>query len=281
MSPRELVLQLPGVSIAALQWGDEGAPPVMALHGWLDNAATFERLAPLLDGLHLVALDLPGHGRSGHRPDGGAFSFVDWVPFVLAAAEQMGWQRFSLIGHSMGAGIASLIPAVAPELVDRIVLLEGLGPLSTSATRAPEQLSKALLSERRLQDARPRVEPDLEAAIDARMKGSDLDRESTRLLVRRSTEPTEDGVRFTHDLRLKTKSRWRFTEEQVLAFLAAIKCPVLAVGASNGWRYPDGMLEPRLAAIADVKLAEVEGGHHVHLTNPERVAPLIREFFGI
>ena len=68
---RELTLDLPHLRLAARAWGDPSLPPLLALHGWLDNAASFDRLAPLLcEHFHIVALDLPGHGRSGHRPAG-------------------------------------------------------------------------------------------------------------------------------------------------------------------------------------------------------------------
>ena len=50
--------------IAGLRFGRQGAIPVLALHGWLDNAASFVPLARHLAGLDLVAVDLPGHGRS-------------------------------------------------------------------------------------------------------------------------------------------------------------------------------------------------------------------------
>ena len=68
MSARDIELQLPHIRIAAREWGDPEGEPVLAIHGWLDNAASFDTLAPLLAELHLVALDLPGHGRSQHRP---------------------------------------------------------------------------------------------------------------------------------------------------------------------------------------------------------------------
>jgi len=68
---RELELELPHLRLAAQVWGDPLLPRLLALHGWLDNAASFDRLAPLLcEHFHIVALDLPGHGRSGHRPPG-------------------------------------------------------------------------------------------------------------------------------------------------------------------------------------------------------------------
>jgi pimeloyl-ACP methyl ester carboxylesterase len=281
MTARERVVELPYLRVAALEWGAEGAPPVLALHGWLDNAASFRGLAQHLEGLHLVALDLPGHGRSERIPDGSSHHFVDWVPVVLQMADALGWNRLSLIGHSMGAGIASLIPAVAQDLVERIVLVEGLGPLSTSADQAPKQLAKALQSEHRLISRKPRIFEDLDAAVAARMNGTELDRESARILVERSSEAIPDGVRFTYDPRLKSGSRVRLTENQVIAFLRQIECPVLAIGASDGWNYPEGVIERRLTAISKVETAQVDGGHHVHLTHPQRVAPLIRNFFGV
>jgi pimeloyl-ACP methyl ester carboxylesterase len=220
MTARERTLDLPGHRVAAIEWGPEDAQPVLALHGWLDNAASFARLAPMLESLHLVALDLPGHGRSDGLPAVCSRHFVDWVPVVLEAADAIGWQRFSLLGHSMGAGISTLVPAVARERIERLVLVEGMGPLSSPAEGAPEQLAKALRSEVVIALKEPSVHQDLEAAIAARMKNSDLDHASARLMVERGVEQIARGVRFTFDPRLKTSSRMRLTEEQVLALLA-------------------------------------------------------------
>ncbi len=281
MSCREIDLELPHLRLAAREWGPEGGARVIALHGWLDNAASFDRLAPLLPGLRLVALDLTGHGRSQHRPPGANHHFIDWVSEIAGVADALGWDRFSLLGHSMGAGISSLMPAVFPERVDRVVLLEGAGPLAAAADRAPELLASALADEKKLEDPTARVFPDLETAVVARARDTELDLESSRLLVERGTEAVDGGIRFAHDPRLKTRSRARFTENQVRAFLSAISCPVLAVRALEGWPFPEDIVKARLALIPDLERVEVEGGHHVHLTHPERVAPVINRFFEI
>ena len=278
MTARDIELQLPHIRIAAREWGDPDGEPVIAIHGWLDNAASFDTLAPMLPGLHLVAIDLPGHGRSQHRPPGVVHHFVDWVPEVAAAADALGWDSFSLLGHSMGAGISSLVPAVFAGRVRRVVLLEGAGPLAADAGKAAEQLVSALADEARAGGAEPRIFPDLDSAVVARRRDTDLPTDASRRLVERGTEVVEGGVRFTHDPRLKTRSRLRFTEDQVLAFLAAIECPVLAVKASQGWPFPEDIVEARMAVIPRLERAEVDGGHHVHLTHPERVAPLVTRF---
>lgn len=279
MSARDFELELPHIRLAAREWGDTHGEPVLAIHGWLDNAASFDALAPLLPGLHLVAIDLPGHGRSQHRPPGVVHHFVDWVPEVAAVADVLGWESFSLIGHSMGAGISSLVPAVFPARVRRTVLLEGVGPLAADAATAAQQLISALADETKARTARPKIFPDFDSAVAARRRDSDLPGAAARVLVERGTEPVKGGVRFIHDPRLKTRSRLRFTEDQVHAFLAAIACPVLAVKATQGWPFPEDVVAGRLAVIPHLERAEVDGGHHVHLSHPERVAPLISDFF--
>jgi pimeloyl-ACP methyl ester carboxylesterase len=278
MSARELTLELPHLRLAAREWGPADGQPVLALHGWLDNSASFDRLAPLLPELHLVALDLTGHGRSEHRHSSTVHHFIDWAPEVLAVADHLGWQTFSLLGHSMGAGISTLVAGTFPDRLRRLVLLEGAGPLAADASRAPKQLASALEDEGRVSEKPPRLFPDLEAAVAARLRDSDLDTEGAELLVARGSEEVEGGVRFTHDPRLRTRSRTRLTENQVLAFLANISCPVLAVRALQGWPFPEEVVMARLKTIANLETAEIEGGHHVHLTHPERVAPVINEF---
>jgi pimeloyl-ACP methyl ester carboxylesterase len=278
MTAREITLDLGHRRLAALERGPSDGTPVLAIHGWLDNAASFTGLAPLLAGLRVIALDLSGHGRSQHRPEAHSHYFVDWVPEILGAADLLGFERFVLVGHSMGAGIASLVPAAAPGRIAKLVLLEGAGPLTTPPEEAPTLLRRALEDERRIIGTTTRIHPDLGSAVAARCRGTDLDPASARVLVERSVEAVAGGLRFTFDPRLKTRSRWRFTEEQVLAFLAVIDCPVLAVRAASGWPVPEEQMKMRLDAIPDVTRVEVEGGHHVHLTHPERVAPSVLAF---
>jgi pimeloyl-ACP methyl ester carboxylesterase len=277
-TPRERWLALSDRRMAALEWGRPSKLPTLALHGWLDNAASFARLAPRLTGLHLVAPDLTGHGRSDHHPPGCAHHFIDWVAEVLAVADALEWSRFRVIGHSMGAGIATLLAATASDRIERIVLLEGFGPLSAPAEGVAARLASALADERRASDAPRRVFAGLDEAVEARCRGTDLDEAAARVLVERGVESAEDGVRFRHDQRLKARSRVRLTEPQVLAFLAAIECPVLAVRALDGWPFPAELIRARVEAVRRLELVEIEGGHHVHLTHPERVVEPLGRF---
>ena len=65
--------------------------------------------------------------------------------------------------------------------------------------------------------------------------------------------------------------RYRLTEDQVVAFLAAITCPVLVIRARDGYPFDESYLGTRTEAVRDLSIVEVDGGHHVHLDHPERV----------
>ena len=73
--PEEVEIQTSTLRLVAKCWGKPEGLPVLALHGWLDNAATFDHLAPFLPEFRLVSLDLPGHGFSDHRPIWNVISF--------------------------------------------------------------------------------------------------------------------------------------------------------------------------------------------------------------
>src|SRR5690625_5810116 len=87
-------LTLAGGRLASLSWGPENAPTWLALHGWLDNAASFSRLAPVLVerlGIRIVALDFSGHGHSAHRE--GDYALWDYCHDLLDAADALGLER--------------------------------------------------------------------------------------------------------------------------------------------------------------------------------------------
>ncbi len=154
---REIRVDLPHFKLSGLEWpaadgSNEHRLPILALHGWLDNAASFRALVPLLPGdRRIVALDLPGHGLSSHRPQGAYSYFLDYVPVVFDVADALGWDRFILIGHSMGAGIGTLAAGTFPERIARLVLIDGMGPLTEADDGAPARFRSFLQSVQRAQ----------------------------------------------------------------------------------------------------------------------------------
>lgn len=278
----ELTLETPGLKLAAKAWGPRDAPAVLALHGWLDNAGSFDRLAPLLPGLRIVALDLPGHGYSGHHGAGHLYAFVDLVSQAHWASVALDWSQFMVVGHSLGAAIGATLAGTFPDRVVKLALLDGLGPLTEPAATAPERLARALDEQAdrvRVGRAKPRYASREEVARRLCAVNSSLSAASVQCLLQRGLRELDDGqVTWRTDRRLRLPSRLRLTEEQVLAFLGRIACPTLFVRAEHGFVLDSDFARRQLDAIDDLSVEQVPGGHHVHLDSPERVAPLLRTF---
>lgn len=126
--PVELRFEINGMTFAAQEWGDPDGIPVLALHGWLDNSNSFHRLAPLLDGVRLVAIDKAGHGESDHRSGFTPYGIWEDVAEVYSIAQQLGWDKFSLLGHSRGGVISCLVAGTFPEQVESVFLLDSIVP---------------------------------------------------------------------------------------------------------------------------------------------------------
>lgn len=277
-APAEIIIDTPAARLAARVWGPADGVPTLALHGWLDNAASFDGVAPLLPGLRLVCLDLPGHGLSDHLPPGQAYTFIDTVAHVHAATVALGWSTYSLVGHSLGAAVASVLAGAVPGRVQRMVLIEGLGPVTEDPKHAAERLARALDEEERKQGRTAPVYASRDEAV-RRLAASmsKLTQAAAETLVARGLREVEGGFTWRSDPRLRLPSRLRMSEEQVLAFLRAIACPVLLVRGSEGFPFAPKPESARVAALRDARLVELPGGHHLHLDTPAPVAAVIRE----
>ncbi|QLC72253.1 alpha/beta fold hydrolase [Pseudomonas sp. LPB0260] len=274
MSPafEEVRLRLPHIELAAHLYGPADGLPVIALHGWLDNAASFARLAPKLSGLRIVALDFAGHGHSDHRPAGASYAIWDYVQDVLEVAEQFGWQRFSLLGHSMGAIVSVLLAGALPERVERLALIDGLIPYTGEAEDAPQRLGEALKAQMALTGKRKPVYAEFSRAVEARMRGvGAVSREAAELLAQRGLMPVPGGYTWRTDSRLTLPSPLRLTRAHVMAFIQRLQCPVNLVLAEQGLL----AAHPQLAELLGerpITLSRLPGGHHLHLDDEEGAA---------
>ena len=279
MSAREFALDIASGRVQGLRWGAPGKPRVLALHGWLDNAASFVPLAPHLPGLDLVAPDLPGHGRSAHLPAGADYSFAGAVHAVLDIADALGWDRFVLLGHSMGAGIGSLVAAACPQRIERFVAIEALGALAESPERTVVRLREAVAAARALPGKRLRVFPDLATAVRARMQANGIGEDAARLLVARGVAAVEGGFTWSSDPRLTLPTAVRMTEPQVAELVRGIECPTCVLFAEPAQPYlPDALRRARVALLPRGELVVLAGGHHLHMEAPAAVATAIGGF---
>ena len=277
MSPvvEEIRLSLPHIELAAHIFGPEDGLPVIALHGWLDNANSFARLAPKLHGLRIVALDFAGHGHSDHRPRGAGYTLADYAFDVLCVAEQLGWERFALLGHSLGAIVSVIIAGSFPERVSRLALIDGVIPHSGLASDAAENMGKALQAQLAHAHKRKSVHPTLNRAIEARMKGMvAVSREAAELLAQRGLMPVPGGYSWRSDSRLTLPSPLRLSDEQAMSFVRRVSCPTTLIVAEEGMLASHTQLLDRLPFTVE----PLAGGHHLHL-NDEAGAILVADCF--
>lgn len=277
--PEELELRTPHLRLAARAWGAPDGSPVLAVHGWLDNAASFDALAPLLPETRFVALDLPGHGASDHRPPGVHYHFVDFIPDVIAATEALGWERFALLGHSMGGGIASFIAAILPERVTRLAMIEGLGPPSSNPADGPVNLRKAMEQMNGLPHKQLPVYSGPEAATQVRCEANGLSWMAAATLIERGIRPVGAGVGWRTDPRLRFVSPLYLSEPQILAYMERIQAPALLICGDSGYLVKRAYMQERYARIAGLRVKILPGGHHLHLEDAEPCAHLLAPFF--
>lgn len=265
--------------IEGLRFGNPHGAPVLALHGWLDNAASFVPMAPFLATHDIVAIDLPGHGASAHIPAGCDYAFVDWLHDSLDVLDALGWQQAHLLGHSLGGALASVLAAGAPERVLSLALIEALGPPPWHGEQATERLRKAIAGRRR-PISPPRLIADIDTAVRARLQATEKSEAAARLLVERNLRQVDGGYQWRSDPRLMWPSHLRAEEATVRNWLAAIECPVLLVAADPPPVYFTAELRnARFACLRQGVQHIIPGTHHVHMDKPETVAGLINDFW--
>ena len=278
--PCEINLSVNNLTIRGLQWGPQSAPPIVALHGWLDNAASFIPLAEAgLGSYRLLALDLPGHGLSDHIGCGAVYHFVDWVSVVIRVANALALDRFTLMGHSMGAGIATLVAGTFPDRVHRAIFLEGLGPLTSLPEEGPENLREHIVQGQKLDGAALKPYASKELAEQVLMQATGIGSHSARALVHRGmVEGSEGGFYWRSDPRMRQRSAAKLTETQVLAFIKQIRSPSILIKANDGLRFDREATKKRVASLKGLEVVELDGNHHVHMEKPVEVSSVIKEF---
>src|SRR5437773_6617883 len=118
--------QSQGLRLHYTDWGNPLAPPLMLVHGGLDHGRSWDHLAQALRAkFHVVAPDLRGHGDSGWAT-GSSYSLADHVYDLTCLVKSAGFEKVTLVGHSMGGMVSLTYAGAFPELVSKLVVLDGV-----------------------------------------------------------------------------------------------------------------------------------------------------------
>ncbi|RWS01100.1 putative serine hydrolase-like protein [Dinothrombium tinctorium] len=283
--------------ISAKVWGMKTANSidVVAIHGFLDNCGSFDRLIPLLnEDYYVVAIDLPGHGLSSKLPEGIPYTDPTWIIALQAVLDHFNFGELTLLGHSLGVCIALYYASLFPNRVKTIIALDTILPTWIKPAEIPNEMAKSYKYFNDLCTKKATIKPNFDPSMAAKLVVAahkmfgELTEDEAKILMQRSTQPTEDGKRvvFTKDDRLNcTLSSLPFKShfEMVKDYYRRIKCNLLLIRGSKGLvdvtkrkiKETVDMLEKNCESFKSVL---VKGGHFFVLTNPEEVAPIIHEF---
>jgi len=275
-----------GLTYHLLEWSPERADDdhtVLLIHGFLDLAAGWIETvqAGLAGRFHVVAADLRGHGDSDWIGAGGYYHFPDYLADLHDLIAKVGRARVSLVGHSMGGGVAAYYSGSFPERIHKLALLEGMGP-PPQEPAGPGRIGAWLSAWARVRDQVGRSYASLDEAA-ARLRQHDplLSAELARRLAERGTRPTADGrLRFKHDPLHATPGPMGFDLAVAERFWRNVRCPVLVVdGAQSLFRLSPEDDAARRGCLADARTLTLPGaGHMMQRHQPAALAAALAQF---
>jgi pimeloyl-ACP methyl ester carboxylesterase len=263
-------------------WGDEAKPPMLLIHGGRDHARNWDRVAEaLVDRYSVYAPDLRGHGDSEWAV-GGQYSMPDFVLDVATLADIIGSGEITLIGHSMGGGVALQYAGVCPGRVTKVVSIEGLGPRMMRMMRRPAHIRMRdwIAHMREFEQRHPRHYPSIDDAV-ARMEEENphLSSEMARHLTVHGARRNEDGTySWKFDNFVRTHSPYEFNTEDARDIWNQVRCPVLLVRGDESWT-GDPEEDGRASAFHDYRSVLIEeAGHWVHHDQLDRFLAAVQAF---
>ncbi|XP_068629812.1 probable serine hydrolase [Battus philenor] len=288
---KEITIPVQWGHISGKLWGNENEQPILALHGWQDNAGTWDTLAPLLfEKRPILAIDFPGHGLSSWYPRGMTYFPWDFARLILFIKEYYKWDKISLLCHSMGSIAGLRFAALFPDEVSWYIAIDSLiaddYDLNIVVDKYPKNLQKMQKAQSRLDEEPPSYSVDEITKIwhIGTRKSVALDKVKY-LLIRGSKPSSRDATKlyFSRDSRLKHMFFNPEDKNFVAALVKRLTCPSLYIkGLDSPYASDDFSVEMRKLIEKNNPKFEchfLPGTHHLHLNDPEKVANLILPFY--
>jgi pimeloyl-ACP methyl ester carboxylesterase len=300
--PQRLSFQSGGLTLAAYAWGEAGAPLVLVLHGGLDHGLAWNETCAALSRRHrLIALDLRGHGDSAWAPDG-AYDPPLYMYDIVQVLRALDAGPVAVIGHSMGAVLAMRVAAAFPELVARMLLIEGvigdgmfradsanvdtrmqmwIDARKAAAAAGPGARLRSWIEERQSLEAFPsRTYPSLDAAAARLLEDKDkkLSPAQAAHIAATGMKPAPGGgLVWKFDPLARARFSCDLTSEEGRELWRELKHPMLHIHGAQSWAYP---IDPeQRACFPDARFEVIShAGHWPHFNQPERFIALAEEF---
>ncbi|AZI34894.1 alpha/beta hydrolase [Caenibius tardaugens NBRC 16725] len=268
-----------------VDWGNPDAPPLILQHGGRDHCRSWDWVAEeLRKDWHVICPDLRGHGDSAWSADGN-YTFNAYVYDFAQLVHTLGYDKVTIVAHSLGGNITARFAGLYPEKVAKYVNIEGLG-LTPQDLLDRKRLPMADLFREWIERKRgasgraPRRYPTLEAAYRRMIEENDyLTEEQARHLTVHGASRNEDGTfSWKFDPYLNVWPFSDLTPEQIQSLWAAITCPTLLLWGKNSF-FPSPATDGRLDFFQNARLEEFENaGHWLHHDQFDRFMRELRGF---
>ena len=262
----DVMIESKAGSVHVRDWGGSGAP-ILLLHGMAAHTHWWDDVVPLWSGkLRAAALDFRGHGDSDRSLDG-AYSADLWIEDIETARKALGWERFILCGHSMGARIALTYAQRHPQRLRGVAAVDFLPEVHSNR---PSRFKRA--------SGRPQPvytsEDDILSRFRLEPGGTSMSPEKVRALGREGVRREGEGWTWKFD--------WRCLSlpiPPVWPQLAEIHVPSLMVrGELSAIIDPEDFARV-IREVASSRGVTIAGAHHhVPLDAPAELAAAVAEF---
>ena len=256
-----------GLRIHYLDWGDNGKPPFLMLHGIGRVAHSFDHIAPRFkDDYHVMAIDMRGHGDSGWSPEG-AYLVEDYVKDLEAFVEQLNLRGLVLLGNSTGGRVVQVYAGLHPDRMAKLVV-EDVGPqrtneIASAFARRVEQEEKGWASEDELVRSLTRG-------------GGTVSEELQRNYAHFGSKRRDDGrIVWKRDPNLVKG----FVPTELWQYVSKIKCPTIYVLGGASSIVPPETQQRLKDTLPDVQIVTMPRlGHYPHLEAPEEYLRIVQGF---
>jgi len=264
---------------------DRAKPPLVLVHGGRDHARSWDWAAEqLCADWHVVAMDHRGHGDSDWVSDGN-YRSNDMVYDLAQLVHQLGRGPVTIISHSMGGNVALRYAGVFPDMVKKIVAIEGLGPspewqTERRKTPYPERFAEWIEKKRSASGRTPRKYETIEAAFKRMIEeNSYLTEEQARHLTIHGVNRNEDGTySWKFDPHLNVWGVEDIADEFMHQIWGAISCPTLLLYGADSWA-SNPEKDGRIAHFSNAEVIEFEkAGHWLHHDQFDRFMEVLRDF---
>ncbi|MBM75226.1 MAG: hypothetical protein CMK59_07480 [Proteobacteria bacterium] len=276
-------LSINDLQLCCCTWKPTGSTigRIVILHGWLDQAMSWNRVAQRLitKGFEVYIYDHRGHGRSAHVSSASHYHFIDYVADLQSFMDKNIPKDnipTTLVGHSMGGSIALIFAAaVSSKGLDRLVLIEGLGPPVESPTQALNRLRRHL-RQRHTLSTHPVFSSPAQATERYLKRHPYLCEQEASFLTQRMLLQTKNGWFWSWDPRHRQSAALSYPESLRLSLIENITTPtsILLCHQSPYIKLPE--LNDRMSHFGiPIQQEYIDCGHSPHLEKPDLLSDWI------